>query len=175
MSLFDHKAYYRFSNDVYPGNTLSSGHFKDSNGEINMTVEEVFSSSENWQIYYQKGRYFIRNYDYLGDWQLGLDDNARSIPRMMRRSGALGQQWTLTEVDEGKYTLTNGMLGNKSWLALVGSNTVPGMQPSTSGNEWIITINPSAQSPPAGNMMEDVANLEVGYSERVYCGRRLLT
>lgn len=168
MSGFDAKSFYRFSNDVYPGNTLSAGVFKDSNGDINMTIEGTFSSSENWQIYYQQGRYFLRNYDYGGDWQLGLDDNAKAIPRMMRRSGALGQQWTLTQGDEGKWTFTNGMLGNGSWFALVGQNTIPGMQPSRSGNEWEITINPSAGSPPEGNMMEDVDNFEVRYSEEVY-------
>lgn len=161
-SEFDSKGYYCLSNDKYPGNWLSSGSQRNVNGEINMTTQLTLSS-QNWQLYYQSGRYFIRNYDYLGDWQLGLDENEMSIPRLMRRSGALGQQWVLAR-DGDQWTFANAMLGNRSWLAMMEGNTVPAMQPSPVGHKWVILTNPSAKqlSPPAGNMIEDVKNLEVG-------------
>jgi hypothetical protein len=166
MSEFDPRAFYRFANDAYRDNTLSCGIYQDSNGAINMTTFGSLSS-ENWQIYYQQGRYFIRNYDYGADWQLGLSGISRSVPRLMRRSGSLGQQWTLTRRDDGTWALSNGLLGNGSWLSLVAGNTVPGMQPSSTGASWDITINPSAQSPRDPDSFVDVNNFEV-------CSRSLM-
>jgi hypothetical protein len=29
-------------------------------------------SSENWQLFFDSSIYFIRNYDYGADWQLGV-------------------------------------------------------------------------------------------------------
>ncbi|KAF2741299.1 hypothetical protein EJ04DRAFT_517871 [Polyplosphaeria fusca] len=158
---FDANAFYNFYNDVSPENTLSSGQGQDANGTLDMTEEKVFSSSENWQFYFQQGRYFIRNYDYGADWQLGLSKNSMSVPRLMRTSGALGQQWSLTKEDSGKWKLTNGLLGNDSALALSVGNTVPGMQPSAKGTHWDIVLNPSAGSPQTPDMLEDVPNFEV--------------
>lgn len=160
---FDYKHYYRFFNPLQPNKTLSSGLFKDAAGALNMTTMETYSSSENWQLYYQGGRYFIRNYDYGGDWQLGLTTDMRSEPKLIKRSGALGQQWTLAKSSDGKgYVVTNGLLGNGSYLALSGTNLVPAMQPSTTGAVWDIQINPSAGSPASGsNMLTDAENFEV--------------
>ncbi|KAF2643013.1 hypothetical protein P280DRAFT_242108 [Massarina eburnea CBS 473.64] len=163
---FDENRYYRFSNanGLSPNNTISAGLHRDSNGAINMTKISVTTSSENWQLYYQGGRYFIRNWDFGGDWQLGLTADSRSDPKMLKRSGAVGQQWTLAKSADGKgYLVTNGLLGNGSFLALSGINTVPAMQPSASGGLWDIQINPSAGSS-AGTMLQDVANFEVSSS-----------
>lgn len=120
-------------------------------------------SSENWQLYYQQGRYFIRNYDYKADYQLGFDARSGSVPVMLRTSGDLGQQWTLTRVGDTTFTLTNGLFGNGTLLALVGGNTIPGMQPSSTGSQWDITINVSAGSPKDQDpdMMADVEDFEV--------------
>jgi hypothetical protein len=160
---FDSKHYYRFYNDVQPNKTISSGIQQSAKGALNMTQSSSFSASENWQLYYQGGRYFIRNYDYLGDWQLGVTAESRSEPKLVTRTGALGQQWTLARTSDGKgYTLTNGLLGNGSYLALSGKNLVPAMQPSTAGAVWDIQINQSAGSPKEGsNMFGDVPDFEV--------------
>ncbi|KAF2109292.1 hypothetical protein BDV96DRAFT_244394 [Lophiotrema nucula] len=158
---FDPNSYYTFHNDVYPKNTISAGVEQSSNGVINMTQEQSFSSSENWQLYYQQGRYFIRNYDYGAGYQLGLDKASLSVPRLMQSSGELGQQWTLAKADGGLWKVTNGLLGNDTALGLSGHNTVPGMQPSEDGTSWSISLNPSAGAPQDKAMLKDVANFEV--------------
>lgn len=125
-----------------------------------MTEADSLSSS-NWQLYYQQGRYFIRNYDY-GEDQLGLTESERAVPSLMRRSGALGQQWLLTRSEEdGGWMISNGLLGNGSWLSLTGANTVPAMQASSAGAVWDIQINPSAGSPQGSDLYIDVDDFEV--------------
>ncbi|ORY19849.1 hypothetical protein BCR34DRAFT_595295 [Clohesyomyces aquaticus] len=158
---FDPKSYYRFSNDVYPNNTLSSGVGQNADGAINMTVVGIFSSSENWQLYPQGGRWFIRNYDYGGSFQLGLDPKAPSVPKLLPRSGTVGQQWTLSRQNDGTFMFTNGLLGNSSSLGLSKGNTIPGMQPSTQGTHWTIDINVSAKQPVDPDMYVDVENFQV--------------
>lgn len=160
---FDEKVFYRFYNSVRPNTTISAGQNQDSGGAINMTVAETYSSSENWQIYYQQGRYFIRNYDY-GDYQLGVTESSRSVPRLLKRSGALGQQWSLMRDDAGGgWKMSNGLLGNGTWLSISGINTVPAMQPSGNGAVWDIQTNPSAGSPKGGDLYQDVDNFEVSH------------
>jgi hypothetical protein len=161
---FDPRAYYTIHNyDMIANKSLSSGHNKDANGSVNMTQEGTFSSSENWQFYFQQGRYFIRNYDYGSGWQLGLDQSSQSIPQLMRTSGALGQQWTLLKQDGGGWRLTNGLLGNDSALSLSLTNTVPAFNPNSGdkGSRWEILNNPSAGSPQDAAMLIDVAGFEV--------------
>ncbi|KAF2476434.1 uncharacterized protein BDR25DRAFT_339442 [Lindgomyces ingoldianus] len=164
VSDFDPKSYYTFHNDVSPNNTLSSGLQQNTKGAVNMTIQQVFSSSENWQLYLQQGRYFIRNYDYGGGYQLGLEETSPSVPRLLPRSGALGQQWSLTRQDDGTWKFTNGLLGNNSALALSTGNTVPGMQPSEKGTHWSIEINVSAKQPKDPEMYTDVKGFEVAVS-----------
>ncbi|PVH98012.1 hypothetical protein DM02DRAFT_683489 [Periconia macrospinosa] len=163
---FDPKVFYMFYNAVRPGMALAAGLMQDSGGAINMSTAETnstsaYSSSENWQLYYQAGRYFIRNYDY-GDFQLGLTESERTVPRLMKRSGALGQQWSLIRVDVsgGGWKLSNGLLGNGSWMGVSGKNAVPAMQPSENGAVWDLQTNPSAGSP-AGALYQDVDGFEV--------------
>ncbi|KAF2192707.1 hypothetical protein K469DRAFT_317429 [Zopfia rhizophila CBS 207.26] len=166
---FDPRSFYTFHNDMSPNNTLSSGLQRSAQGAVNMTVAQTFSSSENWQLYLQQGRYFIRNYDYGGDWQLGLTESSRSMPRLLPRSGELGQQWTLTRQSDGTWRFTNGLLGNSSTLGLSQGNTVPGMQPSERGADWDILINPSAGEPKDPQMFVDVKSIEVGYPICLFC------
>lgn len=154
--------YYTFHNAVDPNNTLSSGQNQNTKGGISMT-NFGDRSSENWQLYYQQGRYFIRNYDYLGSMQLGLDEGSL-VPKLMKRSGALAQQWTMTRQDDGTFRFTNGMLGNDSALALVKGNTMPAMQPSGQGTAWEILANPSALAPKDPTMLVDVTGFEVSFS-----------
>lgn len=86
----------------------------------------------------------------------------------MKTSGDVGQQWTLTRQD-GKWTFANGLLGNGSLLALAGINTLPGMQPSSTGAEWDIEVNPSAGSPTDPAMLVDVQGFEVSILRLVRC------
>ncbi|KAF2022054.1 hypothetical protein BU24DRAFT_36572 [Aaosphaeria arxii CBS 175.79] len=154
---FDDNYYYTIHAKVYPKRFLTSGINRP--GDINVTEEGL--SSGNWQFYFQGGRFFIRNYDYLSPWQLGIDINDRSVPRMMRSSGSLGQQWTLTRQGDDGWLWTNGLLGNESYLALSELNTVPGMQTSKENALWDIQVNPSAERPKDGGMFTDVPNFEV--------------
>ncbi|KAF2254671.1 hypothetical protein BU26DRAFT_143311 [Trematosphaeria pertusa] len=163
---FDSESFYTFHNTAMANLSLSSGIYQDTAGAINMTLEGSLSS-ENWQIYYQQGRYFIRNYDY-GDYQLALTESSRSVPKLMKRSGELGHQWTLTRKDGDGWQLSNGLLGNGSLLCLnqAYTGTVPGMQPSEAGANWEILINPSAGSPKGSDLYRDVEGFEVRITER---------
>ena len=82
-SLFDPKNFYTFINPTIPDWTLSSGINQRMNGDINMTKCNTYSS-ENWQLFYQSGRYFIRNYDYAASWQLGLTKDSKIVPSFTR-------------------------------------------------------------------------------------------
>ncbi|PSN63123.1 hypothetical protein BS50DRAFT_623943 [Corynespora cassiicola Philippines] len=160
QSEFNPKAYYVLYNANSPNLTLSSGISQSTSGEINMTVENTYSSSENWQLFYQKGRYFMRNYDYGGEYQLGLASTSDTTPKLMRRNGSLGQQWNLIRGSDNKWRFMNGLLGNASMLALTGKNMVPGMQASDKGTGWDILINPSVGEPEDSQMYTAVDDFE---------------
>jgi hypothetical protein len=55
-----------------------------------MTTPPGSYSSENWQLFFQDGVYFIRNYDWGADWQLGVNSTDRSVPQMLEAAGLLG-------------------------------------------------------------------------------------
>lgn len=161
-ALFDNSNYFTFHNTLDDANTLSSGQLQNTKGNVSMT-EFGKRSSENWQLYYQQGRYFIRNYDYLGTWQLGLTEDSKVVPKMLPRDGSLGQQWTLAKQDDGNFRFTNGLLGNDSALGLVTGNTVPAMQVAGTGTEWTVLPNLSAGETGAKDltMMKDNPEFEV--------------
>lgn len=180
---FDPHAYYRFHNRNRPNRTLSI--ISDTSDEVDMVPALVTSASENWQIYYQQGRWFIRPYakpsdkSRYTDYQLSLSEddegNVRSVPSVSRRSGELGQQWTFTQVDDGEggygYRISNGLKGNNSWLSLTGDIGAPGMQSSQEGSLWDMQINPSALEPENARSYQDVRDFEV----RIPAGRVQLT
>jgi hypothetical protein len=71
-SPFDLTAYYRLSNDATgAGLTLSLGLRSLPPPTLQMTPWGAYSS-ENWQLFFDSSIYFIRNYDYGADWQLGV-------------------------------------------------------------------------------------------------------
>ena len=154
-SPFDPKAFYIFSNAASAGNTLSNG---ISWSSVNMTKKGAYSS-ENWQVYYQQGRYFLRNYDFQTKSHYGLG-SWRFPPGMEKASGSLGHQWTLTKEEDG-WILTNGLIGNNSYLALVEGNNIPVMSTSKRGAVWQIEMNIPATTPKDPAMLLDVANFEV--------------
>ncbi|PVH97636.1 hypothetical protein DM02DRAFT_77588 [Periconia macrospinosa] len=153
--------FFRFFNSASPNNTMSSGLGKNAAGVLNMTIQEVYSSSENWILYFQSGVYFIRNYDYGGDLQIGVDSKTATQPRLLKRNGTLGQQWTLTKAEDGKsWLLTNGLLGKDLFLGLDGAKPVMTAD-KTKGTVWGIEMNESAGLPAAGNdLITSVQNLE---------------
>lgn len=160
-SAFDPNHFYLIRPYLDTQHTVSSGQFRQADGNISVYTA-AYSSSENWQFYYQAGVYFIRNYDYA-DYQLGLTADERSVPRLYPRSGALEQQWTLsrTGADGRAWRFQNGMLGNGSWLGGSDGPGRPAMSPSATGADWDIVINESAGRPKGQNLFEDVEGFEV--------------
>jgi hypothetical protein len=160
--LFDDGNYFTFHNTLDSANTLSSGQLQNTKGNVSMTPFGK-RSSENWQLYYQQGRYFIRNYDYLGTWQLGLTSDSKVVPKMLARDGSLGQQWTLSRQDDGTVRFINGLLGNESALGLGAGDTVPAMQAAGKGTGWTVLPNLSALGTGAKDpsMLKDNTDFEV--------------
>lgn len=157
-SPFDPKSYYTIANVAYPELTLSNGIGWST---VNVTKKGSYSS-ENWQIYYQQGRYFIRNYDSLSKTQYGLG-SSRTTPGLEKASGSFGQQWTLAREDDG-WIFTNGLLGNNSFLAVVDGSGIPVMQTTKRAAIWQILINASAGSPKDPAMLADIGSFEVSSS-----------
>lgn len=155
-------SYYRFFNALQPNKTISSGLFRDASGTLNMTDMDNYSSSENWILFAQAGRYFIRNYDYGGKFQLGIDSKTATVPKLLPRNGTLGQQWTLTKTGaEKSWVLTNGLLGSDMMLGLEGLKPVM-TKDKEKGNVWVIDVNTSAGKPPTGDaMIQSVNDMEV--------------
>lgn len=161
-SPFNVKNYYRFFNSIYANHTISAGLFYTVNGPINMTVQETFSSTENWQLFYQSGVYFIRNYQSGADLQLGLTADDLTTPRLLNSSGTLGQQWKITTRSDNTYRITNGLVSNSSSLGIApGGATVPAMDTDENDGHWSISINVSAGSISDAAMLATVANVEV--------------
>jgi hypothetical protein len=161
-SSFDPKMFYTLNNLVLPGYTLNAG-WTGGNPQalINVTKYRDYSS-ENWQLFYQSGRYFIRNYDYGAGWQLGLTDGDKNAPKMYARSGSVAQQWTLKQVDGG-WEMGNELLGSDSVLGMPRGWSLPAMRTiEKDGAVWNITSNPSAAElkPPTGLMIQNVDNFE---------------
>ena len=137
---FDSKMFYTLRNPNAPTGSLSSGIYTDTNGAINMTLDGSLSS-ENWQLFFQSGRYFIRNYDYGAKWQLGITEESRSIPKLYERSGSVSQQWRLLKVGDG-WHLVNELWGEGTVFALPRGWLVPAMRSEMDGATWNITSNP---------------------------------
>lgn len=157
---FDQRYYYRLCNAIHAGVSISTGYKHSSYN----TVFTPFGSrsSENWQFFQQEGRYFIRNYDYGAELQLGLTSGS-STPQLLPKSGELGQQWMLTDNGDGSWCLINGLGWNSTLLAvsLTAAGVAPRMLSTQDGSErWNITINSSAGGVRL-DMLEDVSDLQV--------------
>lgn len=137
---FDPRSFYTVNNLNLPGQSLGAGISKDTVGDVDIRAYNT-SSSENWQFFFQSGRYFIRNWDYGSELQLGVTAESQSTPRLYPRNGTLSQQWTLTKID-GDWQMTNGLLGEGLKYALQKNWAVPAMRSEADGTVWNITINP---------------------------------
>ncbi|QDS74890.1 hypothetical protein FKW77_003680 [Venturia effusa] len=139
---------------------LRQGLFVSTNGSVNMTIQQDFSSTENWQLFYQSGIYFIRNYQSGADLQLGLTEDDLTTPRLLIPSGDLGQQWTITARSDTTWRITNGLLSNVSSLGIAtGGATVPAMDTDDADGHWQIGINQSAGTIEDESMLSSVANV----------------
>jgi len=137
---FKPKEYYTIRNPNSATNSLSAGFQMDTNGGIRM-VSFNTTSSENWQLFFQSGRYFIRNWDYGARWQLGLTEESRSIPKMYPRNGSLSQQWRISRSGDG-WRLVNELWGDGTVFAQPVGWEVPAMRSEMDGATWNITVNP---------------------------------
>lgn len=136
---FDSREFYTIKIPNIPRGSLNAGNSKDTNGDIKLDQIST-TSSENWQLFFQSGRYFIRNYDYGPRYQLGLTEEDRVFPRLYRTSGSVRQQWTLNKVNGG------WEMGNELWetgarFALAPDSPKPFVRTETDGSPWNITIN----------------------------------
>ena len=162
---FDQRQYHRFSNAIHTGVTLSTG-FKHQSPQLVFTPSGS-RSSENWQLFPQNGRYFIRNYDYGADVQLGLVDATSTVPQLLPRSGDLGQQWMLID-DNGNWRLINGLTWNADMLAVsnghppaASGGVYPEMKATRDGSEaWSVSVNLSAGGV-RWDMLVDVPDVQV--------------
>jgi hypothetical protein len=168
--LFDPLSYYRFSNTQLNNAAISCGIAFDTNGVINMTQLGSLSS-ENWQLWYQDGRYFIRNHDYGAQWQLGVNEGSPYVPLLLAASGDPGQQWEATSLPGGSYTLTNLIFGTSSSLSNTSEQPLLAVSPHStniilettkdqSAAQWTIDINTSAGTPSA-DMLKNLTDIQV--------------
>ena len=161
MSLFQSGIWYRLFNNARPANiTLSSGISQDTNGALAMTPMNGFSSSENWQFFYQDDRYFIRNYDYRNVFQLGLASATSSKPSILDLKSDLLQQWLVEREDDGTYIIRSQRPGNVQALGLAINDNTPQMTSNLDQAKWVIDPNQSAGDVPA-EMLLPVKVVEV--------------
>jgi hypothetical protein len=167
-SPFDPTAYYRLSNDATgAGLTLSLGLRSLPPPTPQMTQWGAYSS-ENWQLFFDSGIYFIRNYDYGADWQLGVteDNRSDSEPSLLNSSGALGMQWNLSQWGDGTWALRNELLGSLPLFAVSvagadGDDTVPAMNLDQTAAHWTADINISAGRISDSAMLSALPSIQV--------------
>lgn len=136
---FDSREFYTIKIPNIPGGGLNAGNSKDTNGGVRLDKVSK-TSSENWQLFFQSGRYFIRNYDYGPRYQLGVTEEDRTSPRLYRTSGSVTQQWTLSKVNGG-WEIGNELWGAGARYTLPPDSAQPLMRMETDGSPWNITIN----------------------------------
>jgi hypothetical protein len=119
-------------------------------------------SSENWQLFYNDGIYFIRNYDYSAAYQLGVEPRS-STTRMLLRGPGPEMQWNITRSGDG-WLLKNMLLGDNYMLGVDGGGTtpiIPVMSTEKTRAVWTITVNLSAGQITDEQMLSKLP-LEVG-------------
>ncbi|OJJ44479.1 hypothetical protein ASPZODRAFT_168743 [Penicilliopsis zonata CBS 506.65] len=161
---FNSKYYYRFSNSGLGSNyTLSLGLKTDPPATPSMTTMGAYSS-ENWQIFYDDGVYFLRNYDWGDTYQMGLTAED-TIPEMLTPDAALGMQWNISDGSTtGTYILRNMLIGSTNVLsteALSDGLIVPIMNTDETDDElWEIDINVSAGTITNDTMLSTYTSLQ---------------
>ncbi|KAF2030350.1 hypothetical protein EK21DRAFT_37517, partial [Setomelanomma holmii] len=158
---FNSSMWYTIRNVADLNYGLSSGQSMQPQGVVD-TQAAGSLSSENWQLLYQSGKYFIRNWDYGVGWQFGLTSGNRSQPQLHQiTTGGRALQWTVTKVDNG-WQLANGLLGSDTIMVLNPTGALPLMQLGATNGVWNITQNPSAleSKPLTGTWTSPVSDFE---------------
>lgn len=163
--LFQNNNYYRFFNPVRLNATL---YINDRDGKKIDVKADPNTSAENWHLFEQEGRYFIRPYDKddssYREYQLGIVSKTQATPVLLKRSGDLGQQWFITKESDingdALYKIRNGLMGTQK-LSLTQGFGPPAMQDAGSGTLWSIEINASAGTPGTN---DKIASIEVSSS-----------
>lgn len=141
---FDPKMFYTLHHVNRPSSALSAGSFRDTIGIVEI-IGQNNTSSENWQLFYRAGHYFIRNYDYGPGYQLAIAESQdeQSLPLLFSSRSGKGHQWTLNKV-EGGWEMINELIGNGSRYVLLPDGRTAYMQtPYDPKNAvWNITANP---------------------------------
>ncbi|PGH21336.1 hypothetical protein AJ80_03387 [Polytolypa hystricis UAMH7299] len=107
------------------------------------------AATENWQFFFQDGVYFIRNFEYERDWQLGVTEDDKDLPRMLSSGSGLGMQWNITgwEGENGRYKIEN-MLRRDDRVFGLDENDDDAPKPTMTEEDedahWVIEINHSA-------------------------------
>ncbi|RFU32458.1 hypothetical protein B7463_g3849, partial [Scytalidium lignicola] len=146
---FDPTQYYRFFNSIVGTNfTLAIGDNSTSPSDPSLTAVLAFPS-ENWQLFFDSGVYFIRNYDYGSKYQMGVTEGNHSVPVMLPAGGGLGMQWNITKgtEDVGSWVLRNRLLDQVNVFGIdpqAESKNMVVMNTDQKGAQWIIDINVSA-------------------------------
>ena len=164
-SPFDPNRYYRLS---YTDNsTLSLGFTNSTLTPLSPVISHIEDySSENWQIFYDDGVYFIRNHDYELRYQLGVKADNQSTPLMMETGSGLGMQWNITRTGDGSGTwlLSNVLVGPENVLGLSQSASkkqVVVMNTNPEEGKWKIDLTDSPGRATAP-MLSPFPSIEVG-------------
>lgn len=161
---FDPTYYYRFSNTAIGANTTLAIAPGDPPNTPKLYPIRSFTS-ENWQIFFDQGIYFIRNWNYHTTYQLGLTSEQSVTPQLLATGPGLGMQWNLTLGQSG-WIMRNMMLSPVDMLGLdmsALSHTVPVMNTDLIGAEWLIDINTSAGKITDQAMLKVFSSLPVGF------------
>lgn len=146
MSLFEDEMWYIILNKSLGRNsTLNSGVSQNTNGSLAMGQALAVSSSENWQFFFQNGRYFIRNWDYRSRVQLGVNTEDRlMLPSLVDWQTDLSQQWLIEKQDDGYFVIRNEALSKDKALGIGIADSAPQMTTNMEQSLWMIDPNLSA-------------------------------
>lgn len=163
-TFFDQGLYFRLENDISPNTTLRIDSKDDP--EVRLIVKPFDDDdnedklTENWHLYFQSGRYFIRNHEHGRDWQLSLSEENQRFPMLRRRAPDLGQQWIIEEAGSASaFRLTNELRGRDYALGLSRDGDVPTMDRVEDGSIWKIGVNTGVDPVPSD--MQDEVELVV--------------
>jgi hypothetical protein len=142
---FDPTRYYRLSNSLL-GPNYTVAVVPNNPPDLPNIFPIRTGSSENWQLFYDGGVYFIRNYVYGSKYQLGVTKDNASVPQLLATDSSLGMQWNLTQ-DGGNWLIRNMLLGQGDLMGISADSlehTSLIMNTASNGAQWEVDINISA-------------------------------
>ena len=175
--LLPSNAYYLVSSDRYGSGVFlaaipSAGGEDDGSSPGTLSLTKYSFSSQNWQIFYQEPVYFIRNFDYKAEYQLGIPQDSPTQPALLPSSGSLMQQWNISLWDDGTHKLTSMELGDVQVLGVGIKDDQPilVMNAAQNGSHWSFDPNPSdATTNVTDGMLQSVSVQAVRYDRESAC------